>query len=67
MENVLFRKNSEVLAQTAGEVLEPPFLEAFTFRNCGDVVLRAVVSGYGGNGLDVMVFKVFSNLNGSMI
>ena len=44
-----------------------PSLEVL--KNRGDVALRDVVSGHGGNGLalDWMVLVIFSNLNDSMI
>ena len=35
------------------EVVESPFLEVF--NNCGDVALRDVVSGHGGDGLMVVL------------
>ena len=43
--------------------MESPSLDVF--KNCEDVVLRNVVSGYGGGklGLDVVIFVVFSNLD----
>ena len=46
------------------EVVESPSMEAF--KNCGDVALRDVVSGHGGDGLrlDQLILVVFSNLNG---
>ena len=36
-------------------------------ENCGDVLLRDVVSGHGGGGLrvDSVILGVFSNLNNS--
>ena len=39
------------------------------FRNHGDVALRDMVSGHGGNGmgLDYGVLEIFSNLNDSVI
>ena len=39
------------------------------FRNHGDVALRDMVSGHGGDGmgLDLGVLEVFSNLNDSVI
>ena len=37
------------------------------FRNCGGVALRDVVSGHGGEGLDLMTSEVFSNLNDSVV
>ena len=48
-------------------VVGSPSLEVF--KNHGDVVLRDVVSGHGGNGLelDLVILDVFSNLNDSMI
>ena len=39
------------MAQLPGEVVESPSLEVF--RSCGDVALRNVVSGHGGDGLGV--------------
>ena len=46
--------------------MESPFLQAF--RNCEDVALRDVVSGHGVTSwqLDVVVLKVFSNLENAM-
>ena len=40
------------MVQLPGEVLESPSLEVF--QNCGDVVLRAVVSGHCGGGLGLL-------------
>ena len=39
------------------------------FRNHGDVALRDMVSGHGGDGmgLDLGVLEIFSNLNDSVI
>ena len=49
------------------EVVQSPSLEVF--KNCGDVALRFVVSGHGGDrlGLDWMILGVFSSLHDSMI
>ena len=49
------------------ELVGSPSLEVL--KNRGDVALRDVVSGHGGNGLalDWMVLVIFSNLNDSMI
>jgi len=55
------------VAQLPREVRESPSLEVL--KNHGDVALRDVGSGHGGDGLglDWMVLVVFCNLNGSMI
>jgi len=45
------------------EVVESPSMEMF--KKCGDVALRDVVSGRGGEGLDLMVLVVFFNSNDS--
>ena len=39
------------------------------FKNHGDVALRNMVSGYGGNRLrlDLVILEVFSKLNESVI
>ena len=44
-----------------------PFVEVF--KNCGDVALRDVGSGHGGDGLglDLGILTVFSSLNDSII
>lgn len=50
------------------EVVEPPSL--VVFKNHGDVALRDIISGHGGDGLGVglwMISVVFSNLKDSMI
>ena len=48
-----------------GEVVERLSLEVL--KNCGDVALRDMVCGHGGDGLglDEMILMVFSNLNDS--
>ena len=48
------------------EVVETPSLEVF--KNHGDVAMRDMVNGHGGNGLglDLMILELFSNLNDSM-
>jgi len=45
------------------EVVESPSLEVF--ENHGDVALRGMVSGHGGDGLglDLVILEVFSNLD----
>ena len=49
------------------EMVGSPSLEVF--KNCGDVALRYVVSGHGGDelGLDWMTLKVSSDLNDSVV
>ena len=49
------------------EVVVLPSLEVF--QNCGDVALRDVVSGHGGDGLGLnwMILVVFASLNDSVI
>jgi len=38
------------------------------FQKCGDVALRDMVSGHGGDGLrSDLILEVFSNLSDSMI
>ena len=51
----------------AQEVVGSPSMEEL--QNCGDVVLRNMVSGHdgGGLGLDLLILEVFSSLNDSMI
>ena len=45
---------------------ESPSLEVF--RNCGDVALRDMVIGHGGDGLGLdLILEVFSNLTISVI
>ena len=48
------------------EVVQSPSLGVI--RSCGDVALRDVVSGHGGDWLELdrIVLEVFSNLNDSM-
>ena len=48
-------------------MVESPSLEVF--QNCGDVALRDVGSGHGGNGLgmDLVILEVFSNRNDPVI
>ena len=55
-----------VMAKTALSHMRPP---KQVFKNCGDVALRDMVSGHGGDGLGLnLVFsEVFSNLNDSVI
>ena len=55
-------------AGTAAQgVVGSPSLEVF--QNCGDVALRDVVSGHGGDGLGLnwMILVVFASLNDSVI
>ena len=54
------------MAQLPREVIGSPFLEVF--ETCGDVALRDVVSGHGGDelGLDWVILEVFSNLTDSV-
>ena len=49
------------------EVVQSPSLGVF--RSCGDVALRDVVSGHGGDWLELdwIALEVFSSLNDSMI
>ena len=63
----LLLKSGDALAQLPMDVGQSPFLEVF--RNCGDVTLRDVVSGHGGDGLglDWMTVETFSNLSDSVI
>ena len=55
------------MAQLPREMVEPPSLEVF--KNRGEVALRDMVSGLGGDrlGLDWIILVLFSNLNDSMI
>jgi len=48
------------------EVVESPSLEVL--KNCGDVALRNMVNGHGGDGLELnsAILEVFSNLNDTM-
>ena len=57
----------DAVAQTAHGQVES--LSLGVFKNCGDVALRNMVSGHGGDGvwLDYMILAVFSNLNDSVI
>ena len=58
------RKNGEILAQVGVESLS---LEMF--QECGDMALRDVVSGHGGDGVVAGhdTLEVFSSLNDCMI
>jgi len=49
------------------EVVESPLLEGL--KNSGNVALRDVVRGHGGDelGLDLVILDLFSNLNDAMI
>ena len=47
------------------EEVESPSLEVFKSR--GDVALRHMVSGHGGDGLDMVILVVLSNHNDSVI
>lgn len=51
------------MAQLPREMVEPPSLEVF--KNRGEVALRDMVSGLGGDrlGLDWIILVVFSKLN----
>jgi len=53
------------VAQLPVEVVGSLSLEVI--QNYGVELLRDVVSGHGGVGLDWMTFEVFSNLNDSVI
>ena len=48
-------------------MVESSFLKVF--KEHGDVALRDIVSGHGGDGLglDLMILEVFSSLNNSVI
>jgi len=48
------------------KVMESPSLKVF--KKCGDMALRNMVSGHGGDGLslDLVILEVFSNLHDSM-
>ena len=50
-----------------GGVLERLSLEVL--KNCGDVALRNMVNGHGGDGLELnsAILEVFSNLNDTMV
>jgi len=44
-------------------------LSLVVFQHCGDVALRDMVSGHGGDdlGLDLVTLEAFSNFNDSVI
>jgi len=54
-----FRHPNTISAQGSGEVV----------RNHGEVALRNMISGHGGDGLglDLGILELFSNLNDSVI
>jgi len=58
--------SSSIWNRLPRKVVGSPSLEVF--KNCGDVALRYVVSGHGGDelGLDWVSLEIFSNLHDSM-